>query len=963
MKQAARELGQVAEIHLFPYSHHDYAWTNTREWHIKRYLQIFEENLDLMKSDPGYTFLVDNILHSLLPFLHYRPERFEELRARVQEGRIAFANGGMALVRPTCVGEETFIRNMAAGKRFLEQTFGLADIEMYANFDTACGHSQLPQLLALGGHRYYRFFRPEAALDHRGIPKQFRWKGLDGSDVLVSRGSYFGFHEGKFTNQDYEAEWEAIKAAFCEQELKDKLLLLPTDIVLLFYGSDDTRPLCNLVDEPIRLREFMEAWNKREASVMKFSTPKQYFALLEQKEVPTVEGVLDPCELIFLSTYKGDASFWKMRTLVDRLLVKAETYAAYAAMLGFDYPQAEIGRLWSDLFEYAGHAIEFIFEQDYERLYALAKTAETGARQLIRTTCEQLAGLAAPAASANSIAPADELRYVAFNSLNWHRKEPILLHITGPFGVSGFDIVDGSGNKLPYQIVNAFTGEKPYVSSPYSEVDVAVEVDVPAMGCATLAIVANGQQLEGKEAESEGGNEGEGGWAQAGAAVLPGPEKPIVVDNGVLQVIFKEGRIVGIRDHRTGHTADLSAGASTMGGIRFIHTKEVQHWDPSWEAIKEMPMAPESWALVENGPVRWRYRVTGSAGSEQISQDIVLARGESAIRFEVSLLCTGAEGYFTADFAADPGTPIQVDIPFGVEGRELGGESFSTLERGNPGQFYGKTWAAFRSSGMATAIVAEDTYIFYHHDTERDLIAHTLHRCMPLHNKAGWVQNIHPSLEGKGKHSFAYSLYVAAEEGKYGELAQYAKSRVHPLETAPVMYRAAGDGAGGGASLHRSFLSTNAEHVLISAFYKEGEDYIVRLYEAEGKPAALEIAFPVRLEEAERVDLLGNPAGEVRLAPRKAGGDGSGGPGGVSAVGSNGGDGGNSDGGDGDACCGAGGGDSNGSYGSYGSYGSGGSVIYADIRPWEIMTIRFRTSGMSAVRPEFAGRLTGRCIQ
>lgn len=886
MKQEVRDLSQVAEIHLFPYSHHDYAWTNTREWHIKRYLQIFEDNLDLMKADSSYTFLVDNILHSLLPFLHYRPERFAELRMRVNEGRIAFANGGMALVRPTCVGEETFIRNMVAGTRFLEERFGVADIEMYANFDTACGHSQVPQLLALGGHRYYRFFRPEAALDHKGIPKQFRWKGLDGSAVLVSRGSYFGFHEGKFTNKDYEAEWEAIKAEFCEQELKDKLLLLPTDIVLLFYGSDDTRPLCNLVDEPIRLLEFMEAWNKREASVMKFSTPKQYFALLEQKEVPTVEGVLDPCELIFLSTYKGDASFWKMRTLVDRLLVKAETYSAYAAMLGFDYPEAEIGCLWSDLFEYAGHAIEFIFEQDYERLFALAKSAETRARQLIRNTCEQLAGLAGHG---------EQMQYAVFNSLNWRRKELVQLHITGPFGVSGFDIVDRNGNKLPYQIVNAFTGEKPYVSSPYSEVDVAVEVEVSAMGSTTLAIVGNGQRLEGE------------GLAQAGAS-LPGAEEPVVIDNGILNVTFQEGKIASIRDHRTGKTV-APEGSHSIGGIQFIHTKEVQHWDPSWEAVKATAMVPESWAMVENGPVVWRYRVTGSAGDEQISQDIVLARGESAVRFEVSLQCTGAEGYFTADFAADPGTPIQVDIPFGVESRELAGESFATLERGNPGQFYGKSWAAFRSSGVPVAIVAEDTYIFYHHDADRNLISHTLHRCMPLHNKVGWVRNIHSSLEGKGRHGFAFSLYVAAVEGKFAEVAQYAKSRAYPLETAPVMYRAAGKGT----NLDSSFLSTNAEHVLVSAFYKEGEDYIIRLYEAEGKPAALEVALPVQLEEAESIDFRGKHAGVVRLEAGGASGD--------------------------------------------------GSVIYADIRPWQIMTIRFRTSGRGAVRPELAGRLAGRSIQ
>lgn len=883
MNQEVRDLRQVSEIHLFPYSHHDYAWTNTREWHIKRYLQIFEDNLDLMNSNAEYTFLIDNVLHSLLPFLHYRPERFEELKARVQEGRVVFANGGMALARPTCVGEETFIRNMVAGKKFLETTFGIADIDFYANFDTACGHSQVPQLLRLGGHRYYRFFRPEAALDHKKVPKQFRWQGLDGSTVLVSRGAYFGFHEGKFTNKDYETEWEDAKAEFCEQELKDKLQLLPTDLLPLFYGSDDSLPLCNLLDEPIRILEFIAEWNKRESSVMKFSTPKQYFELLDRKDVPTVEGVLDPCELIFLSTYKGDASFWKMRTLVDRLIVKAETYAAYAAMLGFDYPEADIGRLWRELFEYAGHAIEFIFEQDHERLFALAKSAETQARELIRKTCEQLAGLAGQE---------DELQYVVFNNLNWRRKELVQLHVTGPFGVGGFDIVDGDGNKLRHQIVKALTGEKPYVGSPYSEVDVAVEVAVPAMGSAMLTIVGNAQQPEERPDDS--------------GALPTGTQAPVVIDNGILAVTFKSGSIASIRDNRTGKTVEASAYASPIGGIRFIHTKEVQHWDPSWEAVKETPMIPESWALVDNGPVFWRYRVTGTTGGERIRQDIVLTAGESAVRFEVTLLCTGAEGYFTADFAVDPGTPITADVPFGVEDRTLAAESFETLERGNPGQFYAKTWAEFRKSGMPVAIVAENSYIFYHHDPERNTISHTLHRCMPLHNKAGWVQNVHSSIAGKGEHRFAFSLYVAEDEGRFAELAKFAKSRAYPLETAPVLYRA----SDGGVDMTRSFLVTNAEHVIVSAFYKEEDHYIVRLYETEGKAAALEVALPVWLRDAEMIDFLGNTVGEVRLSADGAG-----------------------------------------------------SVIHADVQPWQIVTIRFRTDGIGAISPDIAGRLTARGIQ
>ena len=58
----------LKRIYVVPYSHHDHAWTNTRQWHVWRYIEGFCKVLDVMRENPEYTLLIDNVLHSLDAF-------------------------------------------------------------------------------------------------------------------------------------------------------------------------------------------------------------------------------------------------------------------------------------------------------------------------------------------------------------------------------------------------------------------------------------------------------------------------------------------------------------------------------------------------------------------------------------------------------------------------------------------------------------------------------------------------------------------------------------------------------------------------------------------------------------------------------------------------------------------------------------------------------------------------------
>ena len=65
-----------------------------------------------------------------------------------------------------------------------------ADLSLHHACDIAIGGVQMPQLLRLAGFDYYRAWRPHGPMNVLGIPHQFIWKGIDGTGIIVTRGTY-----------------------------------------------------------------------------------------------------------------------------------------------------------------------------------------------------------------------------------------------------------------------------------------------------------------------------------------------------------------------------------------------------------------------------------------------------------------------------------------------------------------------------------------------------------------------------------------------------------------------------------------------------------------------------------------------------------------------------------------------------------------------------------------------------
>lgn len=113
------------------------------------------------------------------------PEMFEQIKARVAEGRWELAEGWW--VQPDCYSAsgESYVRQGLYGQRYLKENFGKYSNTVF-NIDSFGHNVMLPQILLKTGISNYVFVRPEAK--HCLLEKPlFYWQSPDGSKVKTYR--------------------------------------------------------------------------------------------------------------------------------------------------------------------------------------------------------------------------------------------------------------------------------------------------------------------------------------------------------------------------------------------------------------------------------------------------------------------------------------------------------------------------------------------------------------------------------------------------------------------------------------------------------------------------------------------------------------------------------------------------------------------------------------------------------
>lgn len=845
MDQQKFNIENIREIHVLPYCHTDYAWTNIRSWHICRYIASFREVLDIMRENSEFTWIIDNVIHSLMPFLTCCPERADELKQRVREGRINIVNGGWSLARPTQIGEETYIRNLiAADKKFRELFGDDISIDCVFNADTAAGHSQLPQIIRQMGYKYYCFQRPETFLNKRKIPRQFRWYGDDGSDVVVSRGSYGGFLYAEYLRAGADADWEKKLEGYHHEELERNLLLHPTPILAQFQGCDDVLPFRNIYDQKINLTEFMHEWNNTQKARMKFSTLSCYFRTLEKEELPVHKGILDPYDLSYNLPKKGSRSFWSLRYAGDRLLTELESTCAVCASNGVVYPYEEISGYWQSLFEITGHAIEYTVECDHERLMNAVTGALRSAEELLHKKIGELSLL---------VGTGTDTEYLVLNTQGHAVTAFVPLYITSENGVREFTLTDTRDRNIEYQIIDVLGGDKPYSTFHYSSVKVIAKILLPPLSAETVKVHFGEKKMPVFNVITDPSRirEGNGTFSVTARAIT---------------AVFEKGEFVRLQNNSD---KTVSTGDMPLMRLRFTKTPRSNSWLFDFTEVEEFDFMPEKCDIIHNGPLLYRYRVSGKIANSGAVIHYTVNDNDDTVYIETEIDNRESNGIYTVDFACENDTPIIADIPFGSqtlvpsEMTYASGIYDSIGEVTLEGQFSAKSWFAY-NHGLKLAVIHKDCSSYSRFRADRGFISLILTQVMDIdvpeiEPSSMWVTRMDKSAFGcRGYHTFTFALTLYG--GSPCSLTRKAHNLRHPVRSERSYVRTDKTPA------ESVFTAEESAPVIVTAFWREKGTFFIRFYECEGRNTVLKAYVAQNITKAEKTDLSGSRYENIPIA-------------------------------------------------------------------------------------------------
>ena len=236
-------------IHLVPHTHWDREWYRPFQSFRMQLVDLVDRVLDMLESDPDFSFTLDGQLATVDDYLEIRPDQTDRLTGHVAGGRLAIGPWQI-LMDEFLVSGETLVRNLEMG---WARSHDFGEPMHVGYLPDMFGHvAQMPQILRRAGIGDAVVWRGvPAAIDRHA----FRWESPDGSWVRAEyMPSGYGNAAGMFAVPD---KLEAAAARFLEWSRP----WFGDDPVLAMYGTDHAAPVPELAALVSRLNEVHAASN------------------------------------------------------------------------------------------------------------------------------------------------------------------------------------------------------------------------------------------------------------------------------------------------------------------------------------------------------------------------------------------------------------------------------------------------------------------------------------------------------------------------------------------------------------------------------------------------------------------------------------------------------------------------------------------------------------------------------
>ena len=642
-------------MYMVSHFHYDPVWWNTQAAYTSGWddlvwaqdrrdtfqhtgLVLVEAHLERARLDPDYKFVLAEVDY-LKPFWDLYPDRREELRGLLDEGRLEIVGGTYNEPNTNLTAYETAARCALYGMGFQREVFGAVP-ESAWQLDVFAHDPSFPSIMASCGVTSSSWargpFHQWGPKNHTGttswmqFPSEFEWLSPDGQGLLTS---YMPDH--------YSAGWQLDLAGTIEEAIDraydlfcDLAAVSATKATLLPVGTDYTPPN-KWVTQLARVWSGRYVWPRFIPGL-----PKEFFAAV-RSELADAGGVPSPQTREMGPIYTGkDVSFIDTKQAnrrAETALLEAEKLAAFALALGHPYPERAADKAWRQLVFNSHHDGITGSESDqvyldllggWREAYELASDMRNSAMKVIAAHVDTAGHINTGAQS-----------LVVFNSLAQTRSDLVeaLVPLPDP-GARSIIVRDSAGREVP--AVTAPTAYHPDGTAAEIRAQFRASA-VPGLGYACYQVERSGQ--------------GPGDWAPAEGLSASNERFLVQADPA------RGGCLSRLVDRRTGR--DLLP-AGRVANELLVYPEYAQHpqmREGPWHVLPAGPPAGCSdrpaRVRAEKSPLGERLVIEGEMDVMTYTQVVTLLAGSDRVD-----LTTYLRGFSGADRL------VRLRFPVAVEG-------------------------------------------------------------------------------------------------------------------------------------------------------------------------------------------------------------------------------------------------------------------------------------------------------
>ncbi len=770
------------QVSCVGHTHIDVAWLWDLEQTREKVVRSFSTVLNLMKDYPEYKFMSSQ--PQLYEFLKEEaPELYKEVKNQVKSGN--WEPEGAMWVEADCnlISGESLIRQILLGTRFFKKEFNVENEILW--LPDVFGYSQaLPQILKGFNIKYFMTTKISWNEYNKMPYDTFMWQGIDGSEVLTHFVSATDFEKENKINTftTYNGMIDANHTMGAWQRYQQKSI--NEDVLICYgYGDGGGGPTREMLEISRRMKKGVQG-----APKVELTHSKPYFNKLEktvrdQKKLPKWIGEL------YLEyhrgTYTSMAKSKRYNRKSEQLIHDIEVFGSFAELVDVDfrYPKEKLDDLWKlvllnqfhDILP--GTSIKKVYDDSFKQYEEIETVGQCLLEEALDAILRNSGG--------------HEL--VLFNQLGKYRDDYIEIPIE-----DATMLKNGS--------------ETYYIQKINSDKGLVYVQDIPSYGfmsfekCVEDVSVSSSFKFSSNKLET--------------------PYYQVEFDN--------KGHMVSLFDKEFNREILVSD-----GNVFQVFEDKPHHYD-AWDIniyYKEKKWIIDdlvSFAVVENGPLRFGLKIVKKYLESSISQIIYFYHKSRRIDFETVIDWHQKHALLKVAFPVDINTEkATYDIQFGHVERPTHQSTswdFAKFE------VVGHKWADISEGDYGVSLLNDCKYGY---DIQEGVMRLSLIKSATEPN---------PEAD-QGEHLLTYSVFPHNTNGKLETIKEGYKLN-NP------MYAIAGLGEKSDV-LSKTLVQVDKENIVIDVFKKaeDKEGYIIRIHDQLNMRSSFTLTFMNEVSHAYACDL------------------------------------------------------------------------------------------------------------